>query len=509
MFVNMIINKKKLIEDKKKIIDKIIHDNKIIYNYKKLHKPFPLKNEYNTINPPHLYTCWHTRELPPIMKQNYDYLVSVNPEISFHLYDENDCRQFIQDNFEEEILDTYNKLIPCSYKSDLWRFCILYIHGGIYMDIKFRCVNGFKIISLTEKEYFVRDRPDNCVYTALIVTLPKNEIMLKCINKIVENVKNNYYGENPLYPTGPALLGSFFDKNQIKILDLNFKNTYIENIIDKYYIVYYDRIILTYYNEYREEQSKYQKNKHYSQLWEEKNIYKNMYNLKYINKNNVEIIIARYNENLNWLNEYPFNQFEYIVYNKGINNNFSKTNVKNVVNLENVGRCDHTYLYHIIENYNNLSNILVFFPGSLAGDKKDKAIQILNYIIKSDFSKAFFLGSYYESIKNTFGDFTLDEWSASYSENFSLNNEKILEKSRIRPYNKWYTYFFRNTPAQWCTMWGVFSIDKQDIIQHPILRYQQLLQTVNSHSNPEAGHYIERSWGAIFYPLMHTIKIKY
>ena len=81
--------------------------------------------------------------------------------------------------------------------------------------------------------------------------------------------------------------------------------------------------------------------------------------------NNIEIIVSRFNEDLNWTQEAPFNLFQYTVYNKGNNENFNKTNVKQIINIENVGRCDHTYLYHIIENYNNLSNIIVFFPGSL------------------------------------------------------------------------------------------------------------------------------------------------
>lgn len=226
-------------------------------------------------------------------------------------------------------------------------------------------------------------------------------------------------------------------------------------------------------------------------------------------KNNVEIVVARYNEDLYWLNEYPFNQFEYIVYNKGDNENFHKTNVKEIVELPNVGRCDHTYLYHIIKNYDNLSNVVVFFPGSLVENKKDKAIKILNCIINSKFEKAFFLGSYYQSIKNAFGDFILNEWKASYIQNFSKNNESKLQICKIRPYYNWYSYFFGNTRAHWCSMWGIFSIDKKDIIQHPITRYQHLIQTVNNHSNPEAGHYIERSWGVIFYPLIYTIKMNY
>ena len=55
---------------------------------------------------------------------------------------------------------------------------------------------------------------------------------------------------------------------------------------------------------------------------------------------------------------------------------------------------------------------------------------------------------------------------------------------------------------------GVFSIDKRDIIQHSIDNYKLIIQSVNRHSNPDAAHYIERSWGVIFYPLIYTIKNK-
>ena len=81
--------------------------------------------------------------------------------------------------------------------------------------------------------------------------------------------------------------------------------------------------------------------------------------------NLIEIIVSRYNENLEWLNEEPFNKFRYIVYNKGVNDSFEKNNVKEIINLPNVGRCDHTYLYHIVNNFEKLGVINVFFPGSL------------------------------------------------------------------------------------------------------------------------------------------------
>jgi hypothetical protein len=225
-------------------------------------------------------------------------------------------------------------------------------------------------------------------------------------------------------------------------------------------------------------------------------------------KNNVEIVVSRYNEDLSWINEYPFNQFEYIVYNKGDNDNFEKNNVKKVINLDNVGRCDHTYLYHIINNYNDLSNIVVFFTGSIKNNlyKKNIALKILNNIISSNYKNAYFIGNYHKNLKENYKNFTLDIYACSDKDNLEKNSENILDKCKIRPYGLWYNYFFGNTIAHWSILGGIFSIDKRDIIQHPVKRYKHLLFTVDKHSNPEAGHYIERSWCVIFYPLIYTIK---
>ena len=250
-------------------------ENEVIKNYNFLNKFNLLKSNYNSIIPLHLYTCWHTKVLPPLMRENYNYLIESNPLISFHLYDELDCREFIKNNFDNDVLEAYDSLIPCSFKSDLWRYCVLYINGGIYMDIKYRCKNNFKFISLTEKEHFVRDKNPIDTYTALIVTLPKNNVMYNCIRKIVENVNNKFYGDGCLDVTGPGLLGSFFTQEEKNSMEIYHDFSYLENKINKFYIVKEDTIILEFYENYREEQSKYQKNKHYGELWREKKIYNN------------------------------------------------------------------------------------------------------------------------------------------------------------------------------------------------------------------------------------------
>jgi mannosyltransferase OCH1-like enzyme len=256
-----------------KMNNKINKNNKFskptIYKLKSV-----IKEKNKSIIPLNLYTCWHTKDLPPKMKQNYEKLKNENPEFNHYLYDENECIEFIKNNFDEDVLNAYNSLIPHSYKSDLWRFCVLYINGGVYLDIKFKCINGFKFISLTEKEIFPTDiscppydnEPNKSVSTGFMISLPKNESLLKAIQQIVENVKNRYYGKSSLDPTGPVLLGDFFSYED-KV------NSTVRRYVGEQGSGFSIQgiLILDEYKEYREDQKQGQM--HYYDYWINKNIY--------------------------------------------------------------------------------------------------------------------------------------------------------------------------------------------------------------------------------------------
>ena len=71
----------------------------------------------------------------------------------------------------------------------------------------------------------------------------------------------------------------------------------------------------------------------------------------------IELIIARYNEELSWVKNVPSN-IKVTIYNKG-KNNISNSFIK----LPNVGRESNTYLEHIMKNYDNLANITIFCQG--------------------------------------------------------------------------------------------------------------------------------------------------
>jgi len=226
-------------------------------------------------------------------------------------------------------------------------------------------------------------------------------------------------------------------------------------------------------------------------------------NIKKDPKKSIDIIISRYNEDLKWTLLKPFNKFNYIVYNKGTDDNFEKSKAKKIINLDNIGREGHTYLYHIINNYNELADINVFLPGSLELKYKlIKAKNILYRIIK--YNKAFLRLTYIPYVNKTFYEYKHNYYESS--SNFNKNKSKNkLKLSYHRPFGNWYKYHFGNKDFHYLSNLGILSIDKKDILTHSIKYYEAFLNELKDDSNPEDGFFLEISMYPLFSPLNNTI----
>ena len=291
-YLKQIYNENTEVFSKNMNIEEKVYGKDGIYNKLKTIKSnnFEIKDSYKSVIPLNIYLTWGTKKLPIKMQENVDRMRIINPEFNIQLYDDDDCREFIQNNFHEDILTAFDTLKPGAYKADLWRLCVLYINGGIYADIKFNCINNFKFIALTEREHFVIDIHDKSekgkfrLFNALLVVKPNNELLLRCINKISENVKNKYYGFNDLYPTGPGLLGEEYIKMlrenestmDLELNKLDLCLNYLSLGIGE--IIFNNVPILEYYKEYRTEQKLFAKTQHYSNIYKLKQIYNEINN---------------------------------------------------------------------------------------------------------------------------------------------------------------------------------------------------------------------------------------
>jgi mannosyltransferase OCH1-like enzyme len=223
--------------------------------------------------PLHIYQTWKTKHLPEGMQKCVDKLKEGNPEFEHHLYSDEECRTFIADHFEPDVVYAYDKLIPGAYRADLWRYCVLYINGGIYLDIKYYNVPPFKLIELTDKEYFAKDieQSGSGIYQAVMVCKPGNPKLKGAIDAIARHAKEKYYGNSIFDVTGPTLLRRFFTDEEWEKCEITLGEG--NGCLDKTCIYKDGRAIMSIYRDYREEQDKTSQPKYYD-LWAERKIWK-------------------------------------------------------------------------------------------------------------------------------------------------------------------------------------------------------------------------------------------
>ena len=90
------------------------------------------------------------------------------------------------------------------------------------------------------------------------------------------------------------------------------------------------------------------------------------------------IVVARYNENLGWTKNFS----NVIVYNKGnpLSDDF------NHFALNNVGREGHTYYKHIYDNYDNLTDYIIFLQGNPFDHSPHIISNLNNYVNNKELS---------------------------------------------------------------------------------------------------------------------------
>jgi hypothetical protein len=197
---------------------------------------------------------------------------------------------------------------------------------------------------------------------------------------------------------------------------------------------------------------------------------------------NIDIVIARYNENIDWSNQFK-NVF---IYNKG------KTLNRNEIFLENVGRESHTYYKHIYDNYDNLNDYIIFLQGNPFDHSPYVITKLWSYIEKNNN-----LNIDFEYISEKIFDCKL-----------SLCKHHI----ELQPFLfKTFNYLFdesRNITTDLTFKFGAgaqFIVSKKNILKRPKEFYLKIINLLNYNINPIEGFIIERFHNLILNPYKNII----
>lgn len=162
--------------------------------------------------------------IPPIILQSFNHSVlhedyytvishtlRLNPHYEYIFHDFLSAQKLIRENFEPRVLQAYNDLLPGAYRCDLWRLCALYVYGGVYIDLKLAPYVPFD--SFIEEdtdllicvERFGIEYWQESIFNGFIATVPKNLLILRYIEEIVDRVESRGYGRNEWDITGPRV----------------------------------------------------------------------------------------------------------------------------------------------------------------------------------------------------------------------------------------------------------------------------------------------------------------
>jgi len=171
------------------------------------------------------------------------------PDEEYHLYDGKELEKIIKNNFPSEVFLSYKKLKPYACKADLARLCLLYLYGGLYIDLNLYLVNTIPNLDLDELEFFAfRDisrssNPSWSVQNGIIYSLPKSKVVENGIGLIIKHCKEEYYGNQCIDVSATTVLGFAIMKSlpnykistngQLDFINLNYLDKIDKKLVSK------------------------------------------------------------------------------------------------------------------------------------------------------------------------------------------------------------------------------------------------------------------------------------
>jgi len=129
-------------------------------------------------------------------------------------FNDHSCHNFIKDHLPELVLNAYTSLIPPAYRADLFRYCALYILGGVYMDLTNRFVKNYDIFDSDYDMIIVDDRLGisgaGGIQISFIACRPGLEFMRFVIENVCIQILSRHKGKTPLDLTGPQIFRRLF-----------------------------------------------------------------------------------------------------------------------------------------------------------------------------------------------------------------------------------------------------------------------------------------------------------
>lgn len=183
-----------------------------------------------------IYQTYSSAKLPLYARLQIWNLKRKHKDYQHVFFDDKNVSDFIRQNFPKKIYELYSQLQIGAAKADFFRYAILYINGGIYMDLDVTITGSLnKLINSNDKAIIANERVNKVIFLQSVLIYEKKHPILKTALQIVlSNIENNKYPNNVHAMTGPTpyskavyhYLNNNPNDNTIRIVNTRFNGTF-------------------------------------------------------------------------------------------------------------------------------------------------------------------------------------------------------------------------------------------------------------------------------------------
>ena len=172
-----------------------------------------------------IFQTWKTRILPPEVEALRQQMANMNPGYTMMLCDDEDIDTFIKTHFEERIYNNFSKLNVGAAKADFWRYCVLYICGGVYLNMDSEIMRPLDELIEEGDQCIITRESNPYIFNNWMMMFDKGHPIMKAtIDRCCYNIENQV-STDICYLTGPS--GPFTDAIHDIMLPLYSKNQHL------------------------------------------------------------------------------------------------------------------------------------------------------------------------------------------------------------------------------------------------------------------------------------------
>lgn len=143
-----------------------------------------------------LHMTYHSpHKIPAVVFEN---ISRYAPEFDLHIYDDAEAEDFVRDNFDSEV---WSKVVALkgAHKADLIRYCLLYVLGGVYLDVKTELIKPLSDVIPDDDVVRTALSATGNIYQGVLAAPPGHPFLMNLIDDAVVTPLSAVYSDYHIF----------------------------------------------------------------------------------------------------------------------------------------------------------------------------------------------------------------------------------------------------------------------------------------------------------------------